>query len=113
MRALLKRYIPTPLRNFVIAARQRLAPPPIDDVVLADYAFVPDGSPVPRLNLLIPNLSKATAFGGVMTGLDIYFSLAAALRQNARWDLRIILSESGRDSRIVPDSPCALLPSRK
>ena len=98
MRALLKRYIPTPLRNLVIAARQRLAAPPIDDVVLADYAFAPDASPVPRLNLLMPNLSKATAFGGVMTGLDIFFSLAAALRQNTRWDLRIILSEPGRDT---------------
>ncbi|MFM6932102.1 MAG: hypothetical protein ACKOUT_07650 [Novosphingobium sp.] len=98
MRALLKRYIPTPLRNLVIGARQRLAPPPIDDVVLSDYAFVADASPVPRLNLIMPNLSKATAFGGVMTGLDIYFSLAAALRQNARVDLRIILSEPGRDT---------------
>lgn len=98
MRALLKRYMPTPLRNLVIGARQRMAPPPIDDVVLADYAFVADASPVPRLNLIMPNLSKATAFGGVMTGLDIFFSLAAVLRHKAQWDLRIILSEPGRDT---------------
>lgn len=98
MRALLKRHIPTPLRNLVISARRRLAAPPIDDVVLADYAFVADESPVSRLNLVMPNLSKATAFGGVMTGLDIFFSLAAALRRNGTWDLRIILSEPGRDT---------------
>lgn len=98
MRALLKRYMPTPLRNMVISARQRLAPPPIDEVVLAEYTFVPHASPVPRLNLIIPNLSVATAFGGVMTGLDIFFALAARLRQSSRFDLRIVLTEPGRDT---------------
>lgn len=98
MRKILKRYMPMPLRNLLIGARQRLAPPPIDDVVLADYGFIADPSPVPRLTLLIPNLSPATAFGGVTTGLDIYFSLAAALRRQGRWDLRIVLTEPGRDT---------------
>ncbi|WP_310534809.1 hypothetical protein [Novosphingobium sp.] len=101
MRALLKRHIPTSLRNLVISARGRLAAPPIDDVVLADYGFVAEGSRVPRLNLMMPNLSKATAFGGVMTGLDIFFSLAAALRRTGTWDLRIILSEPGRDTDVA------------
>lgn len=98
MRAFIKRHMPTSLRNMVIGARQRLAPPPIDDVVLADYGFVADPSPVPRLSLVIPNLSKATAFGGVMTGLDIFFALAARLRQTTAFDLRIVLSEPGRDT---------------
>lgn len=98
MRALIKRHIPTPLRNLLIGARQRLAAPPIDDVALADYRMESDASPVPRLSLVMPNLSKATTFGGVVTGLDIHCALAAALRRNAPWNLRLILSEPGRDT---------------
>lgn len=101
MRALLKRHIPTPLRNMVIAARRWLAAPPMDEVVLADYTFASENSAVPRLNLVIPNLSKATAFGGVMTGLDIFFCLAERLRANGAWDLRIILTEPGRDTDVA------------
>lgn len=98
MRALIKRYIPASLRNLVISVRQRLAAPPIDDVVLADYRFVADPTPVPRLTLVMPNLSPATAFGGVMTGLDIFFALAADLRRRGSWDLRVVLTEPGRDT---------------
>ena len=101
MRALLKRYIPTSLRSMVIAARRRLAGPPIDEVVLADYNLAGESSAVPRLNLVIPNLSRATAFGGVMTGLDIFFGLAERLRANGEWDLRIILTEPGRDTDVA------------
>jgi len=98
MRETLKRYLPTVLRNRIIAFRASFAAPPIDDVVLREFTALPDPSQVPRLSLVIPNISAATTFGGVTTGLDIFFRTVAELRKSALCDVRVILSEPARDT---------------
>ncbi|MGX7953288.1 rhamnosyltransferase WsaF family glycosyltransferase [Tsuneonella sp. HG249] len=98
MRQALKRYAPVFLREKVIAVRSALAAPPTDDVVLRDFRAVEDSSNVSRLTLMLPNLSPHSEFGGITTGLDIFFETLARLRKRRRCDVRIILSEPARDT---------------
>ena len=98
MRQALKKYAPTFLREKIIAIRSALAAPPTDDVVLRDLRGIRDASGVARLNLMLPNLSPSSEFGGITTGLDIFFSTVARLRERRRCDVRVILSEPARDT---------------
>lgn len=93
LRRILRSSVPPGAKRLVHRFRRFVAPPPIDAAVLADYRFVPDPSPIPRLNLVIPNLSPAETFGGIMTGIDIFLGLAQAVRGTHTLDLRLILTD--------------------
>ena len=92
-RELLKRSIPSSMREAVKAARARLAPPPLEDIVLHDYAVTLDSATAPRLTLVIPSISPANAFGGILTGLDLFLEIGK--RTGA--ELRIVIDDFERD----------------
>jgi hypothetical protein len=75
LRELIKRNLPTGLRNAVVGVRDLFAAPAVEDIVLHEYALTPDADHHPRLSLVIPSVDPASAFGGVMTGIDIFLDL--------------------------------------
>jgi hypothetical protein len=86
LRELMKRSLRGGLREQVLKLRARLSAPPLETIVLHDYAIVVDEDPRPRLSLVIPSIAPKAAFGGVLTGLDIFLEISR--RTGA--DLRII-----------------------
>lgn len=119
LRATLKRLLPRSAKQIVFRMRETIAQPPIDDVVLADYRFVADEALSPRLNLVMPNLTVATAFGGVTTGIAIFLEIAKALCSERKWDFRVILTDPdsetsedifrSREARIIGASSASFL----
>lgn len=119
LRATLKRLLPRSAKQIVFRMRETIAQPPIDDVVLADYRFAPEDGVTPRLNLVIPNLTVATAFGGVTTGIAIFLEIAKALSAERKWDIRVILTDPdsetsedifrAREARILGSSASSFL----
>ena len=87
----LKRSLP----NFVLgplqSLRRRLAAPPLEEIVLHDYALSAEDSSKPRLTLVIPSIAPEKTFGGIITGLDIFLEIG----KRANVDLRILLDEIG------------------
>lgn len=98
-REILKRNLSPFIRETLSTAKERLAPPPQEDVVLHGYEFVPDPSVRPRLSLVIPSISPRVAFGGVVTGIEIFLEIG----MRTRADLRIMLDDFKRtvDTTIV------------
>ena len=105
MRARAKAYAPEWLRSQFRAARASLQPPAIDDVVLQPLRFAADGEPRARLSLVMPKLERATAFGGVATGLDLFLSIGRAVQALRPIDLRIMVTDSGHqpDRSLIDD----------
>jgi O-antigen biosynthesis protein len=93
LRAFLKQNLPPQAKAAFLRMRQTFAPPPIDDVVLADYATTRDDSPTPRMTLVLPMLQKGTDFGGTATGIDIFCRLYLALAEGMAVDLRVIVTD--------------------
>ena len=87
----LKRSLPKFILKPLQSLRQRLAAPPLEDIVLHGYEAPPDPSPRPRFTLLIPSIAPEKTFGGMVTGIDIFLELGK--RTGA--DLRIVLDEIG------------------
>src|SRR5690606_22283002 len=79
------------LKGMFDRVRDRLNGPGIEYAVLKDIMFQPDPSAVPRINLAITDLSRAAAFGGVMTGLRLFN------------DLAYLLAPAGIEARIVTE----------
>ncbi len=92
IRERVKRAMPGFVRDALVSARTKLSAPPLEDIVLHDYAFAPDQQTRPRLSLVIPSISPRTAFGGVVTGIDIFLEIGK--RTGA--DLRILLDDFDR-----------------
>lgn len=90
-REYLKRTLPVPVRDWIIATRARFDAPPIEDIVLHDFVVRLDTNPKPRLTLFIPTLLPAMTFGGVTTGLDIYLDIAKRVGA----DMRVIVEDFG------------------
>src|SRR5215471_12511550 len=88
-REVLKRSMPAFMRDALVRLREKLSAPPLEDIVIHDYAFVPDPVPRPRLSLVIPSVSPKSAFGGVTTGIDIFLEIG----KRAGADLRILLDD--------------------
>jgi hypothetical protein len=89
LRERLKAALPKSARKVLINARAILSAPPLEDIVLHDYKPFADPSIQPRLNLVIPTVNPALAFGGVTTGIEIFILLG--MRCGA--DMRIILDD--------------------
>lgn len=92
-RSLLKRLLPARARSLVWKMRSAVAPPPIDEVVLQDFAIAADDCDRPRLTLVVPLLQKGADFGGMATGLEIFFRLFAALEAKTAADVRVIVTD--------------------
>lgn len=90
-RSTIKKLTPPALKGMIDRVRDTLNGPGIEYAVLKDIAFKADPDPVPRINLLIPDLSNASAFGGVMTGLRLFNDLAS------------VLGRAGMEARIVTE----------
>jgi hypothetical protein len=93
-----KRALPRSVLRVLQNLRGQLAPPPLEDIVLHGYETEPDSSARPRLTLVIPSIAPEKAFGGVVTGIDIFLELGK--RSGA--ELRIILDDFGP----VPHGHC-------
>lgn len=105
IRELLRATLPNRLRSRI---RYLLEPPPIETVVLRDYRFMPEAEERPRLSLVIPSLSRAEAFGGVLTAVDLLDALGAALAaRGVRADLRAVCEEPHNPRDSVVSGPRA------
>jgi O-antigen biosynthesis protein len=91
-RRALKRLIPARAQKGLMRLRDALNGPGLEYDVVRDYRFVPDPDPRSRITLVLPAVSSATAFGGVMTGLTFFQGLAAALAGDDV-DTRIVTEE--------------------
>jgi hypothetical protein len=85
-RELAKRWLPSTVKEVL---RAQILPPPEEDVVLHDYRVAFEPSTHRRLSLVIPTIDPARAFGGVMTGIELFLEIG----QRTGADLRIILDE--------------------
>src|SRR6185312_4480208 len=104
LREVLKRSMPKGLRQQIIAVREKLAAPPLEDIVLHDYELEPDDNAAPRLSLIIPTIAPDKAFGGVVTGIDVFFGIG----RRARAELRVIVDDFG-----AADDPSVVLKRAK
>lgn len=100
-RQFLKQNAPPQIKALIQRVRGAVAPPPIDDAVLADYRFAVDPGTTPRLSFVVPNLSPQEAFGGVTTGIEVFLNIASGLRAALALDLRLILTD--HDQSTAPD----------
>ncbi len=91
----LKRLLPGPARRMIGLLRTQLNGPGLEYGVVRDYVFRPDPDPRPRINLILPNLSAAHAFGGVATGLSFFEKLSE------------MLAEKGIERRILSEQEIA------
>ncbi len=95
--------MPRRLRAAVIAARGALEGPSQENRTLHDYAVTADPDPRPRLNLVIPTIDPAVAFGGVTTGIELFLRLAQATDAGAR----VMVDDHGAIAdRSVVDGAC-------
>lgn len=92
-RSFLKRNLPPSVKNLFHRVREAVAPPPIDDIVLADYKAMRDGENTPRITLVLPLLQQGSDFGGTATGIDIFARLFLKLSAKAPIDLRVIVTD--------------------
>jgi hypothetical protein len=92
-RDFLKQNLPPSIKALVHQLRGRIAAPPIDEAVLADYRFAPDSNPAPRLTMVVPLLQKGADFGGTATGIDIFARLCLALQAKSALDVRVIITD--------------------
>ncbi|WP_209426852.1 hypothetical protein [Pararhodobacter sp. SW119] len=93
----IKKFLPQPAKRILGRLRAQLTGPGIEYGVVRDYVFRADPDPRPRINLILPSLSAAEAFGGVATGLSFFERLSEVLAEKGIE--RRILSEQG----IAPD----------
>lgn len=93
IRQYVKQAAPLWARNLVQQARAKIAPIPIDEVVLAEFNFAPDQNPKARLNFVIPTLSAREAFGGVITGIEVFLNLVKSVQATTDCDARLIITD--------------------
>jgi O-antigen biosynthesis protein len=88
-REVLKRAMPTFIRQTLNGLQDKLERPPLEDAVLHDYELAPDTRSQPRLSLLIPSISPKKAFGGVATGIETFMEIG----KRTAVQLRILLDD--------------------
>lgn len=89
----MKRLAPPMLKSAFDRLRDHFNGPGIEYTVLHENIFTSDDNPAPRINLVIPDLSSAAAFGGVTTGLNFFDELVR------------LLAPAGVEARIVTEKP--------
>ena len=103
LREVAKRALPGPILKALSKAREKLAPAPLEDIVLHDYFLIPDDRASPRFTLVIPGISPKVAFGGVTTGIEIFLEIGK--RTGA--DIRILLDDFDRELDTSVVGKCA------
>ncbi len=93
IRQRIKASAPTSALQFLRFMRAQFRRPPIDDVVLAHFTAVRDESDQPRLNLVMPRLAAGTDFGGMATGIDLFFRFLELARETTPFDVRLIITD--------------------
>lgn len=106
LREWIKRSVPPSARDLFIDVRERLSPPPYEDIVLHDYEPFAETEKRLRLTLVINSIAPAKAFGGVTTGIEIFLEIGR--RTGA--DLRILIDdfEQSLDTSVVDKRSRAL-----
>jgi O-antigen biosynthesis protein len=99
LREAVRRTMPKPARELLVDLRDRLAPPPQEDVVQHDYQMIADSNPQPRLSIVLPYVSPDRAFGGITTGIEVFLECG----KRAGVDLRILIDDFGRLDRTLVD----------
>lgn len=94
LRSKLKLGAPDFLRQGVRFVRDAVSPPSADDVLLRTYRFAPDDCAEMRINLIIPDMNPQSAFGGVVTGLEIFLRLVEAVRGVRPVQARVLLDNT-------------------
>jgi hypothetical protein len=89
IRESIKRATPLFAREVYIDLRSRLAAAPREQVVLHPYVAQFDDREALRLSLVLPSLASSSLYGGVATGLDIFFECA----KHAHAEMRLVLDE--------------------
>ncbi len=92
LRTTLRRSAPQFARTAFSGLRARLAPPPLEDIVLHPYAMQAEGEGALRLTLVLPSLAADRRFGGVATAIEVL--LECARRANA--EVRFALDDFDR-----------------
>lgn len=92
-RSFLKQNLPPQVKSLVQQVRGKIAPPPIDEAVLADYTITLDPSTRLRLTMVVPLLQKGSDFGGTATGIDIFARLCLAIKAVTPIDVRVIITD--------------------
>jgi hypothetical protein len=101
-REVLKRAMPTFIRQTLNGLQDKLERPPLEDAVLHDYELVSDPAIRPRLSLLIPSISPKKAFGGVATGIEIFMEIG----KRTAAEMRIVIDDFENVDAAVVDK-CA------
>ena len=103
LRKYLKDNMPTAAIDAMRTMRDKMAPTPIEDVVLTPYRFEAAPPGTMRLNLVCPTLDPAQAFGGVNTCIDFLLRLMTNLRATQPVELRILLEDNQRlEETVLP-----------
>ncbi len=93
LRTLLRRSASPSLRAAVRSWKGRLQGPSVFEVEVGSHSFHPETDEKARLTLVVPTTLRQQAYGGLVTGLDIFFSLAATLKQRLPIDIRILQTQ--------------------
>ena len=96
LREFVRDNFPAPLYRSLKLVRTKLTAGAFEDTVLHNYVFDPDPNLRPRLTLVMPQIDPAWAFGGVTTGIDIFFDLCRRTGADAR-----IITDRGADRGVV------------
>lgn len=89
----MKQNLPPPVKAVLQQLRARVAPPPVDSVVLAEFRAIDDPNAKPRLTFVVPMLQKGSDFGGTATGIDIFCRLAIKLGAPEQVDVRVLITD--------------------
>ncbi len=90
LRRTLKRTLPGNVKGLAQPLRDFILGPAIEDEVLRPITFERDRSTRLRLNFVLPSLDRAKAFGGVMTGVELFLELGETLARTHQVDLRVV-----------------------
>lgn len=93
LKQIAKRHLPRQIRYQLQMLRSRITAPPSEDANLHPYTIIRDTSENARLSLVIPTIEPAAAFGGILTGLDLFLELG----QRSGAELRLVLDDLGPD----------------
>lgn len=98
----LKQHSPAAV-NLARKMRALTEPAPIDTVVLNDYRFSPEKEIGRRLNIVVPGLDPASAFGGINTCVAFMLQLTVLLRKSGEVELRFLTERADSiENTVVP-----------
>jgi hypothetical protein len=92
LRRVLKQRMPRFARSAISDLKMRISSPGWEEQVLHDYAAREDSSEALRVNLVVPTLAPGAVFGGLPTGLEVFFECG----RRAGAQVRILVDDFDR-----------------